>query len=167
MPQPVVPKRRYRGCDWGTRFGTSGCTASSAWAFRLRGKECPCAAREGFQATLIGWVLKSLRLWKKPLYWVNPLRNKLHNKEQPIWVSEELIYKSCFSSASAKLQLGVSSVASECFNKSPNSSVTNGRLATVSYISDLGWLIFPIVDNITCPVCWLLPKSSQYLGSLP
>src|SRR5690606_6312743 len=71
----------------------------------------------------------------------------------------------CFSNASAKLQLGVLSVCSDCFSKSPNSSVTIGRLATVSYFSESGCLILPIVDSITCPVCWLFPKSNQYLGS--
>ena len=43
------------------------------------------------QATFIGWVRKSFRLWKNPLYSVIPLRNKFHSKEQPIWVNDELI----------------------------------------------------------------------------
>jgi hypothetical protein len=92
----------------------------------------------GYQATFMGWVRKSFRLWKNPLYGVIPYRNKLHKSEQPIWVREELINKSCFSNASAKLQLGVSSSCSDSFNNSPNSSVIIGRLATVSYFSELG-----------------------------
>src|SRR5690606_13717636 len=106
----------------------------------------------GYQATFIGWVVKSFRLRKNPLYGVIPLRNKFHSKEQPIWVNDELINKSCFCRASAREQLGVLSSCSECLSSSPNSSVTNGRLATVSYFSESGCLIVPMVDSITCPV---------------
>src|SRR5690606_37263407 len=115
----------------------------------------------GCQATGMGCDLKSFRLRKTPLYCINPLRNSPHNKEHPNCASDELINKSCFSNASAKLQLGVSSIASDCFSSSENSSVTIGRFATVSYFSDLGCRIFPIMDSITCPLYRLLPKSSQ------
>ena len=81
---------------------------------------------------------KFFRLRKKPLFSVSPLRNKFQNNELPICAKTELMYKSCFSNASAKLQLGVSSSVSEYFKSSPNSSVTKGRFAIVSYFSDLG-----------------------------
>src|SRR5690606_31527138 len=103
---------------------------------------------------------------KKPLYSVIPLRNKFHNREQPICVNDELINKSWCCNASASEQLGVLSSCSDCFSNSPNSSVTKGRFPIVSYFSDLGCSIFPMVDSITCPVCWLLPKSNQYFGWL-
>src|SRR5690554_82722 len=92
----------------------------------------------GHQATFIGWVVKSFRLRKNPLYGVIPLRNKFHSKEQPTCASDELINKSCFCRASAREQLGVLSSCSDCFSSSPNSSVTIGRLATVWYFSELG-----------------------------
>ena len=96
---------------------------------------------------LIGCAVKFFRLRRKPLFSVNPLRNKFQSNELPICVKVELINKSCFSNASAKLQLGVLSSSSEIFKSSPNSSVIKGRFSTVSYLSELGFLIFPIVER--------------------
>jgi type I restriction enzyme S subunit len=57
------------------------------------------------------------------------------------------MYKSCFSNASASEQLGVSSACSDCFNSSPNSSVTIGRLATVWYFSESGCLLIAMIGE--------------------
>lgn len=73
--------------------------------------------------------------------------------------------KSCFSRASAREQLGVSSV-SDCRNNSPNSSVMNGRLSTVPNFPDVGCFTLPMVERMTCPVSLPFPKSIQYLGIL-
>src|SRR5690606_25530591 len=84
------------------------------------------AARKSYQESFRGCDLKSFRFRKNPRCSVIPCLKRFHNSEQPICASVALINKSCFSSASAKEQLGVSSNTSDCFNSSPYSSVIKG-----------------------------------------
>lgn len=122
------------------------CAFLLKWLHRLNakrlslpfGKECLFTARFSGYPILMGWVRKSLRLRKNPLYSVMPKRNRLHKSEHPICANAALIKSSCFSKASANEQLGVSS-CSECFNNSPNSSVTNGRLAMLWWKKRSNW----------------------------
>src|SRR5699024_3404189 len=150
---------------WSGTFWRSGCPILNAkMCFRPYRGIAFLPPKFGYCATGIGCERKSFRFRKNPLYSVIPLRNNPQSKEHPIWVSAELIYKSCFFKASASEQLGVSSFNSDCLSKSPYSSVTKGRFSTDSYFSESGCLISPTVDNITCPVYLLFPKSNQYFG---
>src|ERR1700760_2391155 len=111
-----------------------------------------------YQATFSALILNFLMSRKSPRCSIMPSVSSCHSSSAPYTAKAVFTYKSCFFRACACEQLG-SSLSSTASNRSLNSSVTFGRMATGKKRSDCGCLISASVDKTSCPVKRLLPKS--------